>query len=257
MGDVGRLVMEVKGSFHLRVRKGEVMRYLGYRPGVTEVSPRVEAVIDEALSRVRTFLAPRAAVGGVRIDSTDDQLIRVSTLEEPTQSFTWRSKSLARLLKGCSRVTIMAVTIGPGLENESSACFARGEYTLGAIYDAAGSEAVECLADEVNARIEREARAAGYETTPRFSPGYGGWNLTDQAALLELVGAVGIKLTPAMMLDPQKSVTAVVGWRPIAAGTAGERASGASPAGAPGNQRAAERCRSCDLENCRFRREEG
>lgn len=245
-------VMEVKGPFALLIRKSEVMRYLGYRPGVTEISPRVEAVIDEALNRAGTFLKPRAAVAGVRIDSTDAEQVCAGS-SSGGDTFVWRSKSLARLLNGCPRATIMAVTIGPELENESSASFARGEYTLGAIYDAAGSEAVEGLADEVNARIDREARAAGYETTPRFSPGYGRWALADQAALLALVGTAGIKLTPALMLDPQKSVTAVVGWRPLPADARGVEGAWAPQEGDP--DRTTEKCLSCDMDDCRFRRE--
>ena len=55
---------------------------------------------------------------------------------------------------------------------------------------------------------------AGYERTMRYSPGYGDWDLTVQAELLRLVGAeaISVTCTETSILQPRKSVTAVIGW---------------------------------------------
>ena len=48
----------------------------------------------------------------------------------------------------------------------------------------------------------------------RYSPGYGDWDLPVQREVLELVEAksIGLSLTETFILQPRKSVTAVIGW---------------------------------------------
>jgi cobalamin-dependent methionine synthase I len=70
------------------------------------------------------------------------------------------------------------------------------------------------MADRVDAIVQTEIQRAGYERTMRYSPGYGDWDLTVQAELLRLVGAdvIGVSCTETSILQPRKSVTAVIGW---------------------------------------------
>ena len=55
---------------------------------------------------------------------------------------------------------------------------------------------------------------AGEYPTPPFSPGYGDWDLSHQGEVLDLLDAtrrMGLSLTQAGMLVPEKSITALVG----------------------------------------------
>jgi cobalamin-dependent methionine synthase I len=54
-----------------------------------------------------------------------------------------------------------------------------------------------------------------FKATPRFSPGYGDWELKANKSLLKLLDAkkIGVKVSPALMLLPQKTVTGVWGLR--------------------------------------------
>jgi len=56
-----------------------------------------------------------------------------------------------------------------------------------------------------------------YKLRARFSPGYGDWNLTEQEKLFKICGAekIGLSLTEAFMLEPRKSVTAIIGLEKI------------------------------------------
>jgi len=51
--------------------------------------------------------------------------------------------------------------------------------------------------------------------TPRFSPGYGDLSLDHQKGLLKYVEAdkIGISLSETMVMLPEKSITAVIGWK--------------------------------------------
>ncbi|MFA5148856.1 MAG: hypothetical protein WC491_07010 [Candidatus Omnitrophota bacterium] len=79
--------------------------------------------------------------------------------------------------------------------------------------DAVGSEAVEALADRIDAIVTKNARAEGFSTVTRFSPGYGDWTVFDQGKLLKALKAskIGVRATKSYIMVPEKSVTACIG----------------------------------------------
>lgn len=119
-------------------------------------------------------------------------------------------------LAGAEKIAVMAVTIGNELEQAIAAHFAKGEYTSALLLDAAATTAVEMVADQLNELIIQQAARQGYTTTWRFSPGYGNWDITAQAAIITLAGAeqIGISVTETAMMSPRKSVSAVIGFIP-------------------------------------------
>jgi len=70
------------------------------------------------------------------------------------------------------------------------------------------------MADRVDAIVQSEVTRSGYGRTMRYSPGYGDWDLTVQKELLGMVEAksIGVTCTDTFILQPRKSVTAVIGW---------------------------------------------
>ena len=68
---------------------------------------------------------------------------------------------------------------------------------------------IEGYCDEVQERVETDLHQR-----PRFSPGYGDWDLAEQRkifAILECEKKLGLTLTDGLMMAPSKSVTAVIG----------------------------------------------
>lgn len=114
------------------------------------------------------------------------------------------------------QIAIIALTIGPKLEQQVNNYFTLGEYTSGLLLDAAGTAAVEVAADQVCEFIKIQAAQQGYKTLPRFSPGYGEWDIRVQPLILDLASGHDIQLTvtESCMLLPRKSITAVIGFIP-------------------------------------------
>ena len=76
------------------------------------------------------------------------------------------------------------------------------------------SALIESWCDEVCRRIADEYSDVGKCIKPRFSPGYGGFDLGAQrkiATLLDTERRIGLYFTDSLMMIPEKSVTAVVG----------------------------------------------
>ncbi len=128
---------------------------------------------------------------------------------------------IARHLAGAQRAALAVVTLGFPCE-----MLLKREQALGAaagvMADACASALVEGAANEVSRLLEEDARSRGLRTGQRFSPGYGDLPLSVQQEFIAAVGAdkaLGISVTPANLLIPTKTITAVVGLFPGIAGS--------------------------------------
>lgn len=150
-------------------------------------------------------------------------------------------KSIINHLKGCEKVICMAATVGFDIEREINKKFERGEYLASVLLDAAATAAVEQAADLMEKNFAATFSKGGYKMRWRFSPGYGDWNLTAQEKLFKICGAkqIGLKLSSAMMLEPRKSITAIIGLERISAQK---------------NSRHKKSCAECDKLDCAMRK---
>jgi hypothetical protein len=141
---------------------------------------------------------------------------KVNFVDSP---LSFESLRLARHLEGCYRSTLMVCTLGPGIDEALDGLHSEGETTRALILDAIGSETAELLAESLNQSISQRAAKAGSPTRRRFSPGYVDWSLREQAKIFSLLEpeSIGVTLTEAFMMVPQKSISAIIGWeRPAA-----------------------------------------
>lgn len=127
------------------------------------------------------------------------------------------SKYLAKNLSGCSRVMLIASTIGPLADNLIRR-FTKLDAARAAIMQAAGAMFIESYLDQLNAQLEREAAEQGFKLHSRFSPGYGDVSLEVQRhffSLLPCTQRIGLTLTNSLVMAPEKSVTAFIGMEPL------------------------------------------
>jgi hypothetical protein len=156
----------------------------------------------------RRLMAPAAVCKHLTILGVEDAVVRFRDTV-----FHVRSSGVAALLDGCVSATLMAATVGPALSSAMDGLMAEKRMTEAMIMDAFGSEAVEGVINALCLRLREAEREA--VPTRRFSPGYGDWDLSAQSAVLEELGAarIGISVSESSILVPEKSVTAIMGWR--------------------------------------------
>lgn len=231
------------GAAELAAPLGEVMRLLRYREGRTQVTARDLALLERGIAMAREAAAPAVSLAYCAVSVEGD---RVRT---GVPGVEWRSRSLARLLAGSDGVSLVAATVGPGVEELTEQLFAREEYALATIVDAAGSALVQGLAEWVRAALSAGTAgvvlsgaagevAPGARLTPLYGPGYGDWPVEEQAALVDLAGgpAIGLTCTPTCYLVPQKSLVGLIGWIP-----------------GGGREWSAVGCSRCTLADCAYR----
>ena len=118
------------------------------------------------------------------------------------------SVSLCRLLGGCSSALAVAVTLGIDadiLVNRLGVIGGADSF----VADAVASSYAEATMDYVNELLKKDNIL-----TPRFSPGFGDFELKWQESILGFLRAdnhIGIKLGANYVMTPRKSVTAIMG----------------------------------------------
>ena len=142
--------------------RAETLRYLG--AGGWQPDAASQVLLQKAEDALRAAATPRGVWKQLPLTAL------------PLQN---AGNDIARHLRGCDAMVLMAVTLGSG-----------------------------------EAEIRTSVQAQGHYLTGRFSPGYGDCPLTLQqpfAIALDTVRGLGMAVTPENLLTPRKSVTAILG----------------------------------------------
>ena len=209
--------------------RSEVLRYLGYRGA--QPDEMVEQNLDRCIAELQSAAAPKSVF----------QAFELSHLAEGTMKtggVLIRSKNLARTLKGCTSVYLMAATLGLAVDRLITRASAV-RMSDAVLYQAAAAAMIEAYCDEVNDTLREEAERVGLYCRPRFSPGYGDFRIEHQhdiSRLLDTPRKIGLTVTESCLLVPIKSVTAVIGL---------------SNSPQPCHRKG---CEECSKQDCAFRR---
>lgn len=121
----------------------------------------------------------------------------------------FQSEKLAKHLEGCEECLLFAATLGMRVDAVIRR-LSLLSVAEGAAAQAVGAALIESYCDEVQAKLD----VGDLHQRPRFSPGYGDWQLEDQKtlfAVLDCAKTIGLTLTDGCMMAPSKSVTAIIG----------------------------------------------
>ena len=182
----------------------EVARYLGYSRTVSP-GQDVSGLMEKAAREMAEVMKAQAVF----------EVFDLTVGLESELSFadvSLHSRDLSRNLAGCSKVALLAATLGPQVD----ALIRRHSSTdpvYASILQATGPMYIEELVDLVNEEIKKIAASQGLKTKPRYSPGYGDVSLEVQKDFFRLLPCtrIGLTLMDTLIMAPEKSVTAFVG----------------------------------------------
>ena len=185
----------------MRLDVGEALRYLGAPYPPEELRREAERLADELSGTIQ----PRYVYRVFALEHLPDCVRLQGAGVDLTGS------SARTMLNGCGRAALLACTLGARFDAKLLALQAR-DMAKAVIYDALGSALVEAGCGE--AERELAARFPGLHLTDRFSPGYGDLPLALQPRLCTVLDAerrLGLTVSRSLLLNPVKSVTAVIG----------------------------------------------
>ena len=207
----------------------EAIRYLGY--GKHKVEDRVLVQVRECFEELSRVIAKKSIYRTFDLE-IKDHVIRIGTMEI-------KSRNLEKNLIGCESAVVFGATLGTGVDRLMH------KYTLtdmskAVILQACAAADLEEYCDSCQDEIVAMMNKENKYVRPRFSPGYGDFDIRHQAdmiRMLELPKTIGLTMTDSYMLTPVKSVTAVMGI---------------SSENTPCHRQG---CESCQKKDCAYRRE--
>ncbi len=207
----------------------EILRYMG----VSNSDGSMDALIDRAEKEVIAASRPKHVYKHIDIAEGEREgcVSLAGTVIE--------SRDLSAHLSGCTEGFLFACTLGIGVDS----LVKRHSFTelhMLPVVQAVSAAYTEYCADEAQRELEKYAEHHGLYLRPRYSPGYGDFQLSCQRFLfdaLQISKNIGVSLTDSFLMVPFKSVTAVIGL-----------------SNDP-KQCHINKCMTCTAKNCPFRKE--
>ncbi|HJB83275.1 MAG TPA: Vitamin B12 dependent methionine synthase activation subunit [Candidatus Mediterraneibacter intestinavium] len=210
-------------------REKEAVRYLGF--GKNAVDDRTLALIRESFEDLDREAGKKSVHRIFEPGQITDERIVIGPMDI-------RSRSLSRNLRGCDKVILFGATLGTGADRLITRT-SLTDMAKAAVLQACAAALLEEYCDECQQRIAEEMEAEGRYLRPRFSPGYGDFDIRHQETLMRMLDcakSIGLTMTDSFMMTPTKSVTALIG--------AGRTRINCPVAG----------CETCGKKDCAFRR---
>ena len=207
-----------------------VLQRMGYVPAEAPsfLAPLILRMIDETL----TFPAFRA--GAVRFDKS---ITRFENSSIVCGDVTFGvGPVISRGMRESEDLFVFVATAGAEISGRIERYFAADAALEGFVLDTVASELVEAGVDRLERSLADMLAQEGLHLTNRYSPGYCGWDVSEQHRLFSLLPGnfIGVGLTAAAVMMPTKSASGIFGC------------------GATALKRDYE-CRLCDKEHCIIR----
>lgn len=179
------------------------------------------------------------------MDKAEANLLKVC---RPAYTFTEIDKDsialggedIKKVLATCDKALLISATLGIYVDKLMRKTQIT-DMAEAVVLDSMASVAIEQFMDKIETELKHKYK--DYFFTNRFSPGYGDYPLEKQRDIISILKTekkIGLNLTSSLMLNPTKSVTAVIGLSKTPTGNDSDCKS---------------KCSRCSNKNCPYRRE--
>lgn len=185
-------------------RTKEAVRYLGY--GRNAADEKTLALIEETFADLERTVSPKSVWRIFDLEQTEDGRNIIGNMEI-------ESRSLTRNLKGCAKAVLFGATLGAATDRLITRV-SLSDMAKAVVLQSCAAALLEEYCDERQLAIGAELEKEGLYLRPRFSPGYGDFDITYQQPLMRMLDCaktIGLTMTDSFMMTPTKSVTALIG----------------------------------------------
>lgn len=190
----------------MKIDKYEALRYLGYNNQT--IDEKMDKKIESLILEIEKTIHGKYTYKKYEITGVNEHIEILGT------RIKLEGSSIYEHLKECDGLVLMSATLGAMADKLiKKKSIVSGEDGL--LTDALCSAYVEALCDACNDEIDAKLKDDNFETTWRFSPGYGDLNLIVNSEILDELNAfrtIGLYASESHMLTPSKSVVAIIGY---------------------------------------------
>lgn len=182
----------------------EAVRYLGY--GNHAVDEQTLALVEDSFGELDGAADRRIIYRIFDVDWGEPGSLTLGKMNIV-------SENLYRNLRDCQEALLLGATLGIGVDLLLRR-YSLTDMSRAVVLQAAAAAMLEEYLDTCQQQLGAELEKEGKFLRPRFSPGYGDFDIAHQEMILRMLNAdknIGLAMTDSFMLTPSKSVTAVIG----------------------------------------------
>lgn len=187
------------------INKDEALRYMGYNSKT--VDKKTQKLLDESIAEVKDLAELKYVYKIFDIKKENNNISFENVINI-------KSNDLYTLFKNCEKSAVIAATLGFEVEKRIR-YYSLTNLSKALVFDACATSCIEALCDVAQAEIKEIALKEGFNTTHRYSPGYGDVPISHQSEILSALNAqklIGLSVLDSFILVPRKSVTAFIGF---------------------------------------------
>ena len=187
------------------INKDEALRYMGYNSKT--VDKKTQKLLDESIAEVKDLAELKYVYKIFDIKKENNNISFENVINI-------KSNDLYTLFKNCEKSAVIAATLGFEVEKRIR-YYSLTNLSKAVVFDACATSCIEALCDVAQAEIKEIALKEGFNTTHRYSPGYGDVPISHQSEILSALNAqklIGLSVLDSYILIPRKSVTAFIGF---------------------------------------------
>jgi hypothetical protein len=190
----------------IKISYDKLLFRLGYFRTKTKINRKMFCMINEILNFSQNLIIPSVAINFESVVNIDNEIVFKN-------GYKIKSFNVSTLLKNSFGAYGIVVTIGKILERKRNDFLINKKIFDALILDAIGSVATEEVIDLVYTQIYDCEKKKKNILTKRYSPGYGDWFLEQNVEFVKWIGAekIGVSLNEHYQMNPEKSVSAIVG----------------------------------------------
>ncbi len=191
----------------LNISKSQIEKAMGFEPGKSPCP--FSGLINEVLDNAGSYCSIE---GGYVI--RDDIYFDLKNYKLMVGTVDFSAKKIViNQIRKSEKIALFLCTAGPEIGEWSAKLMSEGETLKGYIIDVVGSEVVESAMDSIQNSLEEEMNGRGLNITNRYSPGYCGWNVSEQQKLFSFFpdDFCDVKLSDTSLMYPIKSVSGIIG----------------------------------------------
>ena len=187
------------------INKDEALRYMGYNSKTVDIE--TQKLLDESIAEVKDLAELKYVYKIFDIEKENNNISFENVINI-------KSNDLYTLFKNCEKSAVIAATLGFEVEKRIR-YYSLTNLSKALVFDACATSCIEALCDVAQAEIKEIALKEGFNTTHRYSPGYGDVPISHQSEILSALNAqklIGLSVLDSYILIPRKSVTAFIGF---------------------------------------------
>ena len=185
-------------------RTKEAIRYLGY--GRHAVDDHTLKLVESCFEELSQATQAKSVYRIFDCKVTGEDQVTIGKMNI-------KSRSLGKNLRGCKEAVVFGATLGTSVDILMKR-YSLTDMAKSVVLQACAAAYLEEYCDDLQLSIGEELKAQNKWLRPRFSPGYGDFDIHHQDDILRMLDTakkIGLTLTGGNMLTPSKSVTAVIG----------------------------------------------